>query len=66
MSGLIRNHPFVDGNKRIAFEAMNLMLLINGADLVAGENEKYSFVIKAAKGKLTDSQINSWIGKHIK
>jgi death-on-curing family protein len=38
---IILNHPFVDGNKRVGFEAMRLMLRLNGYDLYAAEEAKF-------------------------
>jgi death-on-curing protein len=60
---LILNHPFVDGNKRIGFEAMRLMLRLNGYDLHASMEAKYDFVNEAAKGKLTEREMADWLRK---
>jgi death on curing protein len=64
MAGIIWNHPFVDGNKRIAYEAMNLMLLLNGSDIKATEEEKYRFIMNAAKKEITEKEITAWIKAH--
>ena len=48
---LISNHPFIDGNKRTAFVLMRLTLLENNLDLHADQNQRYDFVLKAAKGR---------------
>ena len=61
---LISNHPFVDGNKRTGFEAMRLMLRLNGHDLRASENEKFEFTMEIAKGKLNEAEIADWLKKH--
>ena len=58
---LISNHPFVDGNKRVGFEAMRLMLRLNGYDLHASTGTKFDFVIEIAKGKLTEQAIADWL-----
>ena len=61
---LISNHPFVDGNKRVGFEAMRLMLRLNGADLHASLETYYAFVMKIANGKLTEHEIAEWLKAH--
>jgi len=61
---LILNHPFVDGNKRVGFEAMRLLLRLNGYDLRASLEAKYAFVMEIAKGKLTEQAIADWLTQH--
>lgn len=61
---LILNHPFVDGNKRVGFEAMRLMLRINGYDLRTASEAKFEFVIRIATGKLSLQEIAGWLKKH--
>lgn len=46
------NHPFIDGNKRTAYVLMRLILLENGYDINANEDEKYNLVIRVASGEL--------------
>lgn len=58
---LINNHPFVDGNKRIAYVMMRSLLLSNKLDINTSENEKYSFVISAASGEINFDGIKKWI-----
>ena len=61
---LISNHPFVDGNKRTGFEAMRLMLRLNGYDLQASLDVKFKFVMGIAKGKLREQAAADWLGRH--
>lgn len=61
---LIDNHPFVDGNKRVGFEAMRLMLRLNGYDLHTTLDRKFDFVIEIATGNLTEQAIADWLKKH--
>ena len=63
---IIQNHPFLDGNKRVGFEAMRLMLRLNGLDVRADLNVKYDFVIEIAKGNLNEQQIIAWLKTHTK
>jgi len=44
-AGIVRNHPFIDGNKRTAFAATYTFLAINGARLTADAQEIYVFVV---------------------
>ena len=61
---IISNHPFVDGNKRVGFEAMRLTLRLNGYDLHASLEAKFDFVMEIAKGKLTEQAIADWLKRH--
>ena len=61
---IIGNHPFVDGNKRVGFEAMRLMLRLNGYDVRTSEESKYEFVVKIAEGRLTEQAIADWLKRH--
>ena len=61
IESIVRNHPFVDGNKRTGYTMMRLLLLSNDLDIVASANEKYEFVISIASGELTFEQIKDWI-----
>ena len=58
------NHPFVDGNKRVAFVLMDIFLQKNGWDLTAGEEEAYSIMMSLASGKLSKSELSSWLKEH--
>lgn len=62
---LIINHPFVDGNKRIAYVLMRLILMQYDLDIYATQDEKYDFVISAAKGEIDIEGIKDWIFKRI-
>lgn len=63
---IISNHPFIDGNKRIAYVLMRLVLKENKMDIDLGQDQKFEFVIKAAKGELTYDQIKTWIKINLK
>ena len=63
---LISNHPFIDGNKRTAYVLMRLILSENGLSLHADDNEKYEFVLRAAKGEIKFDQIREWLTKYVK
>lgn len=59
---LVINHPFMDGNKRISYVLMRLILLENGFDIAASQDEKYEMVIAASKGEIRFDEIRKWIG----
>ena len=61
---LILNHPFVDGNKRVGFEAMSLMLRLNGYDVHVSLETAFEFVVEIAKGKFTEQGIADWLKQH--
>lgn len=63
---IIINHPFIDGNKRMAYAFLRLLLFEDGLDIDATDDEKYDFVIEASKGLLDFNQIKSWIISNLK
>lgn len=62
--GLIKNHAFVDGNKRIGILAMLTFLEINGFDLTYTDDELITIGLDLATGSMTENQLLSWIIKH--
>ena len=59
--GLARNHPFVDGNKRIALTVAAVFLEINGHSLNAPEAEAVLIYQQLADGTLTEEALAEWI-----
>ncbi len=59
--GLVKNHCFFDGNKRVAFISMYVFLNLNGFDLEAEENEVVSIIQAFADGSLTEKELSLWI-----
>jgi death-on-curing protein len=64
--GISRNHPFVDGNKRTAFVAMELFLALNGFDLVATDLECVTTMLSVAAGDIEEAAYADWIRAHIR
>ncbi len=63
-SGIVRNHPFVDGNKRTAYVTCRAFLLLNGTDLAASKREKLQVFSDLAAGLVTEEQLAKWIREH--
>jgi death-on-curing protein len=61
---ICRNHPFVDGNKRIAFVLMDVFLQENGWELQASEEEAYETMIRLASGALSKNDLSTWLKGH--
>ena len=59
-----KNHPFVDGNKRVTFILMDIFLQKNGWEIVSPEEEVYRMMMNLASGKLTKIQLSSWLKEH--
>ncbi|HXF69069.1 MAG TPA: type II toxin-antitoxin system death-on-curing family toxin [Thermoflexus sp.] len=64
MDSLIRNHPFVDGNKRTGIAAAALFLLQNGYRLTATNEELEAFTLYVAESKPEISEIAAWLKAH--
>ncbi len=62
--GLIRNHPFVDGNKRIALTATAVFLEINGISLQAPEAEAALVFERLAAGEFGHQELARWLEQH--
>ena len=63
--GLARNHPFVDGNKRVAFLALGLSLRLNGHSLIASQPEATQIVLSLAGGELSEEALAAWVRVNI-
>jgi death-on-curing protein len=62
--GLARNHPFVDGNKRTAFIAIELFLALNGHALRAADQDCVMTMLALAAGDLSEDALADWIRAH--
>ena len=63
--GLANNHPFDDGNKRVAFQSMYLFLGLNGFRIEAPEEEVVAVVRSLASGDVDESGLADWLRQHI-
>ena len=63
-TGLAKNHPFVDGNKRAAFLATGLFLYLNGFRLNASQADATLTVLGLAAGDVNEEEFAAWIRAH--
>ncbi len=62
--GLAKNHPFVDGNKRTAFVAMELFLYLNGYELLVDDAQCVLTMLAVAAGEIDEAALAEWIRWH--
>jgi death-on-curing protein len=62
--GLVRDHPYCDGNKRIGFLAVVTFLGMNGIDLVATDVEIVAEIVALADGSVSEDAFAAWIRRH--
>lgn len=61
---IIRNHPFIDGNKRTGFAAMVTFLALNGVGFDPPEVEATITILRLADGELADEKFVTWVRSH--
>lgn len=61
---LARNHPFVDGNKRMALACMRVLLKLNGFQVTASQETKVTLILQIVAHKITVQEIAEWLAKH--
>ena len=62
--GLVKNHPYRDGNKRIGFLAMVTFLGLNGYELATTDAEIVAEIVALAEGNVTEEALADWIRQH--
>jgi len=62
--GIARNHPFIDGNKRVAFQVMYTFLGLNGISITASEAQVVDVTLRLASGELGETEVVAWLGEH--
>lgn len=63
--GLARNHPFNDGNKRVAFVVMGVFMGLNGYEVEAPEAEVVAVMLDLAAGELPEDVLAEWVRAHM-
>ncbi len=61
---LAKDHPFVDGNKRVAYVAMETFLALNGVCLTAGDADCVSILLQLASGEINEEGFADWLRKN--
>lgn len=64
--GIVRNHPFNDGNKRAGFLALGLFLARNDRELAAEPIEAIAVILRLAEDKLTETKLGGWIRSNMR
>lgn len=62
--GLVKNHPFVDGNKRIGAHTMLVFLALNGIELQHTQSELSDVILQLAAGEIEATDLLRWILAH--
>lgn len=62
--GLVKNHPFVDGNKRIGAHAMLVFLVLNGVELSYTQEELSDIILQIAAGEKDYADLLEWLVCH--
>ena len=61
VESLVKNHAFIDGNKRMGYVMLRFFLMECGYDVSATQSDKYNFIIEISKGNLDFESIKEWI-----
>jgi death-on-curing protein len=64
-SGIARNHPFVDGNKRTAWIAARLFLRVNGVRIVYDHEQATRMMLALAAGECSEEQLAQWFRERV-
>ncbi len=63
--GIARNHPFVDGNKRVAFASILVFLGLNGLELNAPPADATAVILAIAAGEIEEDELARWIADNL-
>ena len=66
ISGIVRDHPFIDGNKRTGFLLGVLFLELNGARFTATEESAAQAILSRAAGTLAEPALTAWLRANVK
>ncbi len=65
LNSITNNHPFIDGNKRVAFVVTVTILEDNGYKTQFTQEEVISFMLQIAQGNVKQNEIKHWLGDHL-
>jgi death-on-curing protein len=63
--GIVRNHPFLDGNKRTALATCRAFLLLNGFAIDATQDEKAFQILRLAASEISEEQFSEWLRERL-
>jgi death-on-curing protein len=63
--GLVRNHPFIDGNKRTAYVSAELFLAMNGFGMVASDESAVLTTLALAASDIDEAAFAAWLRRHL-
>lgn len=63
---IARNHPFIDGNKRTAYVALESFLVINGCSFPVSDAEAVVAMLAMAAGDMPDAEFTEWVRSHVR
>jgi|SRR5690606_83289 len=64
LESIVKNHPFIDGNKRTGYVLARLILMDNKLDIHADQEQKYQFVKLISSGDIKFVQIREWLNEN--
>ena len=64
IQSIVKNHPFLDGNKRTAFSSAFLFLKLEGVLITANQKQVVEFMVSVANKNLSVDEIASWLKSH--
>jgi len=62
--GIIKNHPFIDGNKRTALVVAFSFLEVNGIEIKASEEDAYRVFMDLASGRVSEDELSAWVASN--
>jgi death-on-curing protein len=62
---LIKNHPFLDGNKRTGHAAMEVFLVLNGSEIRATVDEQEHVILQVAASEIDREEFTAWLRTHV-
>jgi death on curing protein len=63
--GVVKNHPFIDGNKRMGLVLLHLFLRINGYELETSQADMYEHLLGLAEGRVNEDELAGWVREKI-
>jgi len=64
LESVVKNHPFIDGNKRTGYALARLTLMADQMDIEADQEQKYKFIIQISEGEPDFDEIKAWLLKY--